>query len=180
MLMIESKNLNLRTVKEGDLLELYLALDSIRMRGDYLPSYLLSEHQFRLKFYETGFWEEEKGTLLVVQNERLVGALWFEKQTFFDCLDLHFYIFRTDDRRKGVMSEALPLFASYLFGIQKMERLQISIPNYSQAAIRLAQKCGFKFEGIARSSLFAKGSYQDLCIYSLLRGEAKPIENIYS
>lgn len=178
--MIEGKNILLRTVKESDLTELYSYFDSIRMKGEYLSGELLSDHQFRLSFYETGFWSEEKGTLLVIQENRLVGAIWFEKQTFFDCLDLHFYIFHAEDRGKGIMKEAISLFSTYLFATKKIERLQISIPDYCKSALRIVQKCGFQFEGIARSSLFHRGAYLDLCIYSLLRSECKGIENIYS
>ncbi len=177
--MLEGKNIHLRTVKEVDLTELYAYLDSIRMKGEYLSSELLSEHAFRLQFYETGFWSEEKGTLVIVQENRLVGALWFERQIFFDCLDLHFYIFRSEDRGKGIMSESLPLFCAYLFATKKIERLQISIPDYSKGALKLAQLCGFHFEGIARSALFHRGMYLDLCIYSQLRGECKGIEKIF-
>lgn len=178
--MLEGQAIHLRTVKEGDLGELYAYLDSIRLKGEYLVSDLLSEHQFRLSFYETGFWSEEKGTLLLTQEGRLVGAIWYEKQTFFDCLDLHFYVFRKEDRGKGVMKEALTLFCAYLFATKKVERLQISIPDYSKAALRVAQKCGFQFEGIARSAFFHRGAYLDLCIYSLLRSECKGIEKIYA
>lgn len=178
--MLEGQNVHLRTVKEGDLVALYAHLDSVKLKGEYLASDLLSEHQFRLSFYETGFWSEEKGTLLVVQGDRLVGALWFERQIFLDCLDLHFFIFLVKDRNKGLMKEALALFTIYLFATKKIERLQISVPDYSKAALRVAQKCGFQFEGIARSAFFHRGSYLDLCIYSLLRSECipKPLENL--
>ncbi len=169
--MLEGKNLNLRTVKEGDLSELYAYFDSIRMKGEYLSSELLSEHQFRSQFYETGFWTDERGTLLVLKDGQLVGAVWFERQLFFDCLDLHFYVFHPKNRAKGIMQEALPLFVSYLFAAKKVERVQILVPGYSKAALRVAQKCGFQFEGIARSALFYRGSYLDLCIYSRLRSE---------
>lgn len=178
--MLEGKSLFLRTVKEADLTEIYSYFDSIRLKGEYLSSELLSEHAFRLEFYETGFWSEERGTLVIVRESRLVGALWFEKQRFFDCLDLHFYIFHPEDRNLGIMQEALGLFTCYLFATKKVERLQISIPNYSKEALRVAQKGGFQFEGIARSSLFHKGAFLDLCIYSQLRSECKEIEKIYS
>jgi len=171
--MLEGKKLHLRTVKEGDLLELFSYFDSIWMKGDYLSSELLSEHQFRLEFFETGFWSEEKGTLLVVKEEKAVGAVWFERHMFFDCLDLHFYIFCDEDRGKGLMKEALSLFTSYLFAVKKVERLQISVPGYSKSALRIAQKCGFQFEGIARSAVFHGGAHLDLCIYSLLRSDRK-------
>lgn len=170
--MIEGKSLQLRTVKEKDLTELYFFLDSIRFKGEYLPSILLSEHQFKNAFSQTGFWEEEKGTILISMKERLCGAIWFERQSILDSFDLHFYIFRPEDRGKGIMSEALPLFCSYLFNAKKIHRLQIAIPDYSKAALRIAQKSRFQFEGIARGSFFHRGQYRDLCIYSLLRSDS--------
>ncbi len=177
--MIEGVSIYLRTVREGDLTDLYAFLSSIRHKGEFLPSDLVSEHLFRLSFYETGFWSDEKGTVLVVKGNRVIGALWFDQQALFDCLDLHFYIFREEDRNKGYMNEALPLFCAYLFSTKKIVRLQISVPDYSKAALRVTQKCGFSFEGIARSAFFHKGTYLDLCIYSLLRSECKEIEKIY-
>lgn len=169
--MIEGKRVHLRTVQEEDIALIFSALASIRMKGDYLPATLISEHSFRLQFYEHGFWTEENGKVVILDGERVVGAIWFEQHMFLDCLDLHFYIFNSEDRKKGFMKEALSLFSSYLFATKKIERLQLSIPDYSQAAIRTAQRCGFKFEGIARSALFSRGGYVDLCIYSLIRSD---------
>ena len=178
--MLEHERFHLRTVKEGDLVELYRYLDSIRHKGEYLPSELLSESQFRTTFHETGFWEKEKGTALIVLPEgRLMGALWYEKEKLFDCLDLRCYIFQREDRGQGIMTLALPLFCRYLFATQKVERLQFAVPDYCKAALHLAKKAGFQFEGIARSSFFHRGKFLDLCIYSLLRTECKGIETIY-
>lgn len=168
--MIEGKNVCLRTVKEEDLALLYRCLDSIRMKGEFLSAHLLSEHSFRLEFFETGFWTEEKGVLLVV-HEKVVGALWYERQKKLDFLEISFYIFEKQDRKKGWMKEALRLFCRYLFAVYKIQRLQVSVPNYSQEALKLVQKCHFQFEGIARSACFQNGRYVDLCVYSLLRGE---------
>lgn len=178
--MLEGKNVHLRTVKEGDLSKLYSFFDSIRFKGEFLSSDLLSEHMFRLQYFEAGFWSEEKGLLVVEEGSLLVGAIWFEKQIFFDCLDLHFYVFRPEDRGRGIMREALPLFCAYLFATKKIERLQVSVPDYSKSALKVVQNSGFRFEGIARSALFRKGRYLDLCIYSQLRSECKGIEKIYS
>lgn len=178
--MLKGRNLHLRTVKEEDLGNLYSYFDSIAMRGEFLKSDLISFHQFELEFIETGFWKEEKGTLLIEVRNHVVGAIWFERQTFLDCLDIHFYIFQPQHRGKGIMTEALSLFAAYLFATKKIERLQISIPGYSKAAIRVAQKCGFQFEGIARSSFFHRGKYLDLCIYSYLRKECENLNKVYA
>lgn len=177
--MLKGQNIHLRCVTEADLLDLHAYFSSIRMKGEYLSSELISQHQFRQQFLETGFWTDSKGMLLVIFQEKTVGAIWFEKQNFFDCLDLHFYIFEKENRGKGLMQEALHIFSRYLFATKKVQRLQISIPDYSKAALRLAQKCRFQFEGIARSAFFHRGDYLDLCIYSLLRAECKEIEKIY-
>jgi ribosomal-protein-alanine N-acetyltransferase len=176
--MIEGSDFQLRTVRESDLTELFVFFDSIRLKGDYLPSTLLSESQFRRAFLETGFWEEDRGMILL-SNGKLLGAIWYERQKSFDCLELYYYIFQREDRKKGIMSEALPLFCSYLFATKKLQRLQIAVPDYSKAALRVAQKSGFQFEGIARKAFFHRGDYLDLCLYSLLRSEAK-VEKIYS
>jgi RimJ/RimL family protein N-acetyltransferase len=179
--MIEGRNVHLRTVKEADLPELYGYLDSVRLKGEYLPGGLLSEQRFRTQFYETGFWEEERGTLLIEGKEqRLLGAVWFEPAGAIEGCELRFLIFQVKERGKGLMSEALSLLCPYLFAMKRIERLQIAIPDYSKAALRVSQKCGFQFEGIARSAIFHRGKYQDLCIYSLLRSECtKGIEKIY-
>ncbi len=179
--MIEGKITHLRTVKEKDLEELYAHFDSLRVRGEYLPASLLSEKQFKKEFEETGLWTGDRGTILLTapNDNRIIGAIWFERAELFDCLSLRFLIFRENERGIGIMSDALDLFCSYLFSTKKVQRLQIAVPDYLKPAIRVAQKCGFQFEGIARESLFHKGRYLDLCLYSLLRNECKNLEKIY-
>jgi RimJ/RimL family protein N-acetyltransferase len=178
--MLKGKKVLLRTVKESDLGGLYNYLNSLKLKGEFSPGGLLSEHRFRRLFEETGFWEEEKGLILVAsEKESMLGTISYEKQPFLDSFELRYFIFRDEDRGQGLMSEALSLFCAYLFAAKPMGRIQISIPGYSQAAIRAAQKTGFQFEGIARSAFFHRGVYVDLCIYSLLRDECKGIEKIY-
>lgn len=169
--MIEGKTLQLRTVKTSDLAELYFFLDSIRFKGEYLPSDLLSEERFRKTFFETGFWEEERGTFLIEAEEKVLGAIWFESLLNMEGFGVTFYIFRPEDRGKGWMSEALFLACKHLFFVKRIERIQSLVPNYSKGAIRTLQKCGFQFEGILRKGLFQGGEWIDLCLYSLLRAD---------
>ncbi len=176
--MLKGSSVLLQTVREADLPELYTHFTSLEQRGPYLPGEVVSEPQFKMEFYEHGFWNEERGILLLHAEDRLCGAIWYEKVE--GGLSLFFYMFRKEDRGKGWMKEAIDLFTAYLFSAKKIERIQIAVPDYCKAALHLAQKCGFQFEGIARSALFHRGRYLDLCIYSLLRGECKGIEKIYT
>jgi RimJ/RimL family protein N-acetyltransferase len=43
------------------------------------------------------------------------------------------------------------------------------LPN--AASRRVAEKCGFKLEGIARGAMFHRGQNYDLEMYSILRAE---------
>lgn len=81
--MLRNKNIYLRCVMESDLSDLHAYFSSIQMKGEYLSSELLSLHQFRNQFIETGFWTEEKGMLVLLHEEKMIGAIWFEKAKLF-------------------------------------------------------------------------------------------------
>lgn len=164
--MLQGKKIYLRCVKEEDLTDLHRF---------WKGKELISEHRFRLQFYETALWSEDLGVLLLMKEEIPIGAVWYEKNDPFQCLNLHFCIFKEEDRRQGYMTEALPLFARYLFSAKKIERVQVLVPDYNQIAIRLLRKSRFQFEGIVRKSYFSDGAYRDLCLYSALRKEVEKI-----
>ncbi len=174
---MEGKNIILRPLKEKDLEDFFRFKEKLRLSGSILFfDDLSSEFKFKQKFAKTGFWEDLEGsTLLLDRKERMLGFISFHRIHFTETLDLSFYIFRPEDRGKGFMSEALLLFSQYLFSTKKINRLQLHIPNYNRAAMAVAQKCGFSFEGILREALFCKGQYVDLCLYALLRNDVKSL-----
>src|SRR5262249_16928344 len=50
---------------------------------------------------------------------------------------------------------------------------QLIIAEGNIASERVAQKCGFTYEGTARQAMFARGRHSDMKIYSLLRPEVE-------
>jgi RimJ/RimL family protein N-acetyltransferase len=74
------------------------------------------------------------------------------------------------------MTEALSVLAQYLFAARKINRLQLAIMRPNTASKRVAEKCGFTFEGVARGAIFHHGANHDLDIYSLLRAELRSAE----
>jgi [ribosomal protein S5]-alanine N-acetyltransferase len=42
------------------------------------------------------------------------------------------------------------------------------------ASLRIAEKCGFVFEGTVRGAFFNDGRNQDVLLYSLLRTDPRP------
>jgi RimJ/RimL family protein N-acetyltransferase len=62
-----------------------------------------------------------------------------------------------------------------LFTIKKINRLELKIMPANTPSKRVAEKCGYKFEGVARGAMFHRGIYQDLEVYSILRQEVPTV-----
>lgn len=178
--MIFGKKIKLRLVKEKDLPKLLPLLEKTACRSEGFLDNLEPEHVLCSKWKENGFWQDSLGMMLIVdKKDNIVGALSFRKSDLYNYIDVKYIIFDEEDRGKGYMKEALSLFSAYLFSTKETNRLQLAIPDYHRASIAVAQKCGYKFEGISRGASFSKGKYIDMCIYSTLREECKNIDKLY-
>jgi len=169
--MIRGKNIILRTVRETDLDALYTALSDLATRGDYFPLSLMSETTFKREFHAHGFWSNDSGRLLICDAEdRLLGSiLYFQAVPYYDGLEIAYQLFDVGRRNTGIMTEALSLLVQYLFAARKINRLQLAIMRPNVASKRVAEKCGFTFEGVARGAIFHRGANHDLELYALVR-----------
>jgi RimJ/RimL family protein N-acetyltransferase len=89
----------------------------------------------------------------------------------YDGLEIGYHLFDANSRNKGLMTESLSLLVRFLFAIKKINRLQLTVMVPNIASRRVAEKCGFKLEGIARGALSHKGQNHDVEMYSSLRQE---------
>jgi RimJ/RimL family protein N-acetyltransferase len=173
--MICGKMIRLRTVRETDLDHLYTLLTDIANRGDFVPLRVLAEATFKRQFHETGFWSEDYGRFLIVNTaDEMVGSIWFFKSVpYFDGVDIGYTLFDPQQRRQDIMTEALSLCVDYLFQSTNIHRVQLIIAEGNIASERVAQKCGFTYEGMARQAMFTRGRHHDMKLYSLLRDEVE-------
>ncbi len=171
--MIRGKAIQLRTVRETDLDSLYALLIDIDNHGDFVPLHIPSESTFKRQFHDTGFWSEDDGRLLIVNaSDEIVGSIWFFKSIrYFDGLEIGYTMFGSQHRGQGIMTEALSLCTDYLFQSMKIHRVQLIIAEGNIASEKVAQKCGFTYEGTARQAMYQRGRYLDMKMYSLLRDE---------
>lgn len=174
--MLHGERITLRPVRETDLDAMHAAHVEIRTRGPFFPLGVISESLFRRRFAETGFWEREEGTLLIVtHDDEMAGHIeFFKPVTYWDAFELSYQLY--DDRfaGRGLVTEAVQLMTDYLFGAKKQHRIQLDIVPENAASRRIAEKCGFTLEGTARGAMFNGGGNQDLLIYSLLRTDPRP------
>jgi RimJ/RimL family protein N-acetyltransferase len=78
-------------------------------------------------------------------------------------------------RQRGVATEALSSFARWSVGALDLRRLQVLVAMDNVAALRLAERVGFRQEGVLRSYWDHGGEPIDAVMLSMLPGEvARP------
>ena len=170
--MLKGKTIHLRTVRKADLDSLYELTVDIESRGPHFPQKFESEATFQERFQKTGFWTEERGMLLIVDNQsnRILGQVaFFKAEPYYDAFELGYIVYDPKDRGKGITSQAILLFTKYLFDLKNIFRLQIQCEPENIGSRRVAEKCGYKHEGTARHALIMRGKPVDLEVYAITR-----------
>lgn len=173
-MIVRGTNVYLRTVRETDLDWLYDKQANIETRGDYFPVWVTSEVRYKSDFREGGFWEADRGTALIcdVYSDAILGFLAYFKATpYWDNLEIGYRLYDIGDSGRGIMSEALLLLSYVLFTTTKVHRLELKIVPDNIGSIRVAEKVGYHYEGLAREAWFHRGRHLDMGVYSLLRQE---------
>ena len=81
------------------------------------------------------------------------------------------YVVAPAARGRGFASAAVRALSAWAFSELKLERLQLSIRPDNVASRRVAEKAGYAYEGILRSTKLIRGRRVDAAVYSLLPDE---------
>lgn len=171
--MIKGQNVNLRTVKREDLEEICKLTNDLSQRGEFLDETLSPEPLFKKKYEEAGFWSDNFGLMVITdKNDRIIGELvYFKCVPYLPGYEIGYRLYRTEDRGKGYTTEAVTMFVNYLFNLKPIERLEIHIIKGNIASRKVAEKCGFKYEGLKRQAIFSRGRYCDLESFAIIRND---------
>ena len=166
--MLEGKNVNLRIVEKEDLSFYVKWVNDPSFFGEYNPLEQAAKVEME-KEYDTApserkrfFVEKKDGTKIGVVGVFPVGDLW----------EIGFALILSE-RGKGYGTEAVTIFVDYLFLSRDLVRIQATTDLRNIASQRILEKVGFKKEGIIRKSMFIRGEWRDLQLYSILREEWK-------
>ena len=178
--MIKGKLINLRTMRQEDIYEIFSLTSDLSQRGDYWDVRLSSEPMFKKRFQETGCWNDTFGTMVITdKSDRLIGEIsYFKGVWYLPGYEVGYRIYRDEDKGKGYTSEALKIFSAYLFECMPIKRLEIQFSKGNIPSRKVAEKCGFKFEGLKRQAVFTKGKYDNLELFSLLREECPSLKEV--
>lgn len=180
--MIQGKKINLRVIKEEDIDEMTRLGNNLAERGEYLGVELASENQFKKHFNENGWWNAEHGKMLITDKQGdIVGDIsYFKGILGCDGYEVGCNIFEKENRGKGYACEALTLFSAYLFELRPIHRLEVLIFDGNVPSRKIAEKCGYVYEGTMRQAFFARGKYHDVQFFSILREECKALAQVIS
>jgi RimJ/RimL family protein N-acetyltransferase len=173
-MLVKGPHVYLHTVRATDLDQLYLYLCDVEARGPYFPIFFGSESGFKQEFERNGLLEPDDGTLLICDHDdQLLGLMYFFKATpYFDGYEIGYRLFDVQNSGHGLMTEALLLCTYLLFVWKKINRLELKIFPENIGSKRVAQKCGYQYEGLLRGCVFHRGAQRDMESYSILRSEA--------
>jgi RimJ/RimL family protein N-acetyltransferase len=171
--MLRGDVVNVRLVRESDLDELIELWEDVRARGPYYPLGMASRVTQQREFAETGYWQDGMGKMIIEDKDGTLHGqiLCFKPVPYLDALELAYIVLRPESRGRGYMTEAVSLFCEYLFDIHQINRIQLTAVVGNIGSKRVAEKCGFRSEGILRGAIFQKGKSQDIEMFSLLRDE---------
>jgi RimJ/RimL family protein N-acetyltransferase len=172
--MLKGTSVTLRPVQEADLEPLYAFHVAIDNRGDFFPRGILSQPAFSKQFHDTGFWTNDEGLLIILddRNEIIGHIEFFKTVNYLSEYELSYILYKKESRGRGAMTDAVNLMVRYLFETKSINRLRLVIHPENAASRRIAEKCGFRHEGTARGAWYNKGRHHDVEIYSILHDEA--------
>ncbi len=174
--MLRGERVVLAPLREADLPVFYEAHVEIRTRGAYFPLGVVSESTWRARFAQHGLWERDEGTLLIRDLDgQIVGHIeFFPPVGYWDAYELSYQLYDEAFAGHGYTTEAVQLLVDYLFATKKKHRIQLVIVPANIASRRIAEKCGFAYEGLVRGAFFNDGRNHDVALYGLLRDDPRP------
>ena len=73
-----------------------------------------------------------------------------------------------EGRGKGYATDAVNTLVKYAFNELRLHCIYANILEYTDASVRLFEKCNFKRDGVLRARVFKNGKYFNMFTYSIL------------
>jgi [ribosomal protein S5]-alanine N-acetyltransferase len=131
----------------------------------------------QMEFYDR-LWREKTGIwwkIIHRQTNESIGACGINSyQSDHEKAELGYWLM-PEYWGKGVMKEVLPVMIQYVFRQWKLHRLEAVIEEGNESSVKLAERLGFKREGLMRESEIKNGKRINLMLYSLLTSDWKLI-----
>ncbi len=153
---IETENIILKSYSEGEGIDFYKLIENNRTRlKESFPNILLnvsdevsSENYLREKIFE---WKQKQSFAFGVwlkDDNKFIGHVSIKNVDWRIPRGELAYFISSDFESKGLMSEAVEAIIKFSFNILNFNRLYLRTVTTNERSIKLAEKFGFKREGL--------------------------------
>ncbi len=167
----------LRQLKKEDAIDLFTAIDSQReYLGRWLPfvehTKSVSDTQVFVNSIIDLPEEIMEYTFTIRIDGSLAGLIGFKDTDRTNRKTEIGYWLSGEYQGRGVMTKSVKRLCEFAFRELNINRIQIKCAVGNSSSIAIPERIGFKPEGIERDGeLLTGGTFTDLCVYSLLKGE---------
>lgn len=107
--------------------------------------------------------------LIKKDNNKPIGECGFHTwNRTHNRAEIFYNLYNEEEKRKGFVSEALPIILKYGFEFLNLHRVEGLVDPNNTPSIRLLLKNGFQKEGTMRQDYLVNGQYEDSDCYSLI------------
>ncbi|HML03844.1 MAG TPA: GNAT family protein [Candidatus Bathyarchaeia archaeon] len=173
--MLKGKNVNLRIMEKDDAPLLVDWWNDLEYQGKYFPVPQKSKTQALQEFENPSLVQVAMGHqefIIEKQDGTKIGHIGCGRDILHDWTEIGYDIVPSE-RRKGYATEAIQIMTDYLFLSKPIPRILVCTDARNTAAIRTAEKAGFRKEGSVRNGGFTNGKLADTCLLGILREEWK-------
>lgn len=172
-------NLRIRLIEESDALSFYKLIESNRSRlEDFFAGTVAATKSLEdtSTFIKENIEKHSKGTyhpfVIIDEDESIIGYIDIKN------IDMKIpkaeigYFIDHNFVSKGIITNAVKNISDYFFEKMKFEKLFLRAHSENTASRKVAEKCGFKVEGVLRSDYkTTKGELTDMVYYGKLKNE---------
>jgi RimJ/RimL family protein N-acetyltransferase len=164
--LLEGKLVNLKPVEKEDLALITEWANNPDFMGEFEP--ISQESRAETEKYFEKLLPEKRWFIIEKKDGSRIGFIIHFPE---DSLMTLGYVLAPKERNKGYCTEAVKLMVDYLFLSKDLVRIQAKTRQENKASQKVLEKAGFKREGTVRQSMFIRGEWRDLFLYSILREE---------
>jgi ribosomal-protein-serine acetyltransferase len=171
-----NKDISLRTLADADAHALFETIDASRPKlRNWLPwvdGTTTREHSLQfIRNAEQEINQQEGLVVGIFHHGKIIGTIGMHEWNHQVNLAQVGYWLNPDYERKGIATMAVSAFVNYLFTRVGLNKLEIRFVADNSRSAKLADRLGFKVEGVIRESCVMNGLVKDMVVTGLLKKE---------
>lgn len=174
--IIVDDNILLRTYEVGDAQELFTAIDNSRKHLhtwlDWVDKTTRPEHSLQFIGHSMEQLDMQEALALgIFYDGKIIGGVGMHQWDQATKRAQIGYWISKDFEGKGIIYRSLVKFVDFLFNKIALNKIEVNFFPANVRSAKVAERLGFKIEGVIRQSQLRNGKPEDIVVAGLLRSE---------